>query len=101
MDKKTAINGGKKAVYVFFKIRRWFKIYLAFATGILSGIYICRIVYDATENRLRSVLMAVLCAAMITAVMIIIIELMHRSVSKLKKLGLKIIKKDKMENGGE
>lgn len=47
MDKKTAINGGKKAVYVFFKIRRWFKIYLAFATGILSGIYICRIVYDA------------------------------------------------------
>ena len=101
MDKKTAINGGKKAVSVFFKIRRWFKIYLAFATGIISGVYIYRIMYDATENRLRSVVPAVLCAAMITTVMLIIIELMHRAVSKLKKLGLKIFKRIKKGNGEE
>ena len=49
MDKKKAFEHSKKAVTLFFKIRRGFKIYAAFATGILSAVAIYEDIYDITE----------------------------------------------------
>lgn len=93
MDKQKAIGKGKKAVSAYFKVRRWIKIYTAFATGVLSGIYTYRYVYELTEKKLYSAAMALLCAAFVTTMMLLIIELLRILVSKLKKLGIKIYEK--------
>ena len=53
MDRKKAIDSSKKAVSVFFKIRRGFKIYIAFITGLLSGIEIYKQFYPLTESRVK------------------------------------------------
>lgn len=61
MDRKKAIDSSKKAVTVFFKIRRGFKIYIAF----------------------------------ITAVMLLILELIRKCVAFAKAKGLKLFEKVK------
>ena len=91
MDKKKAIDGSKKAVAVFFKVRRGFKIYIAFITGILSGIEIYRQVYTVTESRLISVIMGILFGAFITAVMLLILKLIWTGIAKLKSFGTKLL----------
>lgn len=60
MDKKKAIDRSKKAVSVFFQVRRGFKIYIAFITGLLSGIEIYKQFYPLTESRMMAVFFGIL-----------------------------------------
>ena len=94
MDRKKAIDRSKKAV-VFFKIRRGFKIYIAFITGILSGIEIYKQFYPITESRVIAVIFGILFGAFITAVMLLILELIRKCVSIAKAKGLKLYEKIK------
>ena len=99
MDKKKAIDRSKKAVMVFFKIRRGFKIYIAFITGLLSGIEIYKQFYPLTESRVIAVIFGILFGAFITAVMLLILELIRKCVSIAKAKGLKLFEKFKDRKG--
>ena len=95
MDKKKAIDRSKKAVTVFFKIRRGFKIYISFVTGILSGIEIYKQFYPMTESRVIAVIFAILFGAFITAVMLLILKLIRKCVAFAKAKSLKLFEKFK------
>ena len=95
MDKKKTIEQSKKAVTLFFRIRRGFKIYIAFVTGILSGIAIFGDIYEITENTPYSVALSVLLGAFITAVMLLIMELIRTAIKKVQKVGTKQLEKYK------
>ena len=99
MDRKKAIDRSKKAVTVFFKIRRGFKIYIAFITGLLSGIEIYKQFYPITESRVIAVIFGILFGAFITAVMLLILEVIRKCVAFAKAKGLKKKKKIKERNG--
>ena len=99
MDKKKAIDRSKKAVSVFFKIRRGFKIYIAFITGLLSGIEIYKQFYPLTESRVIAVIFGILFGAFITAVMLLILELIRKCVAFAKAKGLKLFKIVKERKG--
>jgi len=99
MDRKKAIDSSKKAVTVFFKIRRGFKIYIAFITGLLSGIEIYKQFYPLTESRMIAVIFAILFGAFITAVMLLILEVIRKCVAFAKAKGLKLFEKVKERNG--
>ena len=99
MDKKKAIDRSKKAITVFFKIRRGFKIYIAFITGILSGIEIYKQFYPMTESRVIAVIFAILFGAFITAVMMLILEVIRKCVSIAKAKGSKLYEKIKERKG--
>lgn len=93
MDKQKAINRSKKAVTVFFKIRRGFKIYIAFITGLLSGIEIYKQFYPITESRVIAVISAILFGAFITAIMLLILGLIRKCVAFAKSKGMKLFEK--------
>ena len=95
MDRKKAIDRSKKAVTVFFKIRRGFKIYISFVTGILSGIEIYKQFYPMTERRVIAVIFGILFGAFITAVMLLILEVIRKCVAFAKAKGLKLFEKVK------
>ena len=99
MDKKRAIEHGKRAVTLFFRIRRGYKIYLAFATGILSAFALYKEVYHISENKPYSVALAALGGAFITTVMLLIMEIIQCIIRKGKsvgtKAGTKLLKKYK------
>ena len=95
MDKKKAFEHSKRAVTLFFKIRRGFKIYIAFATGVMSAIAVFEDIYDMTENTPYSVALSVLLGAFITAVMLLIMELIRIVVNKFKIIGAKLHEKYK------
>ena len=95
MDKKKAIDRSKKAVSLFFKIRRGFKIYISFVTGILSGIEIYKQFYPLTESRVIAVIFGILFGAFITAVMLLILEVIRKCVAFAKSKGLKLYEKIK------
>jgi hypothetical protein len=95
MDRKKAIDSSKKAVTVFFKIRRGFKIYIAFITGILSGIEIYKQFYPITESRVIAVIFGILFGAFITAVMLLILEVIRKCVGIAKAKGMKLFEKFK------
>ncbi len=99
MDKKNAIDRAKKAVTVFFKIRRGFKIYIAFITGILSGIEIYKQFYPITESRVIAVIFGILFGAFITAVMLLILEVIRKCVAFAKAKGMKLFEKYKERKG--
>jgi uncharacterized membrane protein len=101
MDKKKAIEHTKKAVGLFFKIRRGFKIYIAFATGILSAIAIFKDIYEITENTIYSIALSVLLGAFITTVMLLIMELIRTAIKKAKKVGTKQLEKYKERKPGD
>ena len=104
MDKKRAIERGKRAVRLFFRIRRGYKIYLAFATGILSALALYGELYHFCESRFYACALAVLAGAFITAVMLLIMEVIRFFVTKAKKLGTKLLtryKERKSDNGKE
>ena len=104
MDKKQAIEHGKQAVTLFFRIRRGYKIYLAFATGILSALALYGELYHFCENRFYACALALLAGAFITAVMLLIMEVIRFFVTKAKKLGTKLLtryKERKSDNGKE
>ena len=91
MDKKRAIERGKRAVRLFFRIRRGYKIYLAFATGILSALALYGELYHFCESRFYACALAVLAGAFITAVMLLIMEVIRFFVTNAKKLGMKLL----------
>ena len=95
MDKKKAIDRSKKAVSIFFKIRRGFKIYISFVTGILSGIEIYKQFYPLTESRVIAVIFGILFGAFITAIMLLILEVIRKCVAFAKAKGLKLFEKFK------
>ena len=95
MDRKKAIDSSKKAVTVFFKIRRGFKIYISFVTGILRGIEIYKQFYPLTESRVIAVIFGILFGAFITAVMLLILEVIRKCVAFAKSKGLKLYEKIK------
>jgi hypothetical protein len=95
MDKKKAIDRSKKAVSIFFKIRRGFKIYISFVTGILSGIEIYKQFYPMTESRVISAVFGILFGAFITAIMLLILEVIRKCVAFAKAKGLKLFEKFK------
>ena len=99
MDKKKAIDRSKKAVSVFFKIRRGFKIYIAFITGLLSGIEIYKQFYPLTESRVIAVIFGILFGAFITAVMLLILEVIRKCVAFAKAKGLNLFEKVKERKG--
>ena len=109
MDRKKVIDGSKKAVSIFFQIRRGFQIYISFVTGILSGIEIYRQFYPLTESRLIAVVFGILFGAFITAVMLLILAVIRKSVAFAKSKGMKLFETykerkraneaDKKENG--
>lgn len=99
MDRKKAIDSSQKAVTVFFKIRRGFKIYISFVTGILSGIEIYKQFYPLTESRVIAVIFGIFFGAFITAVMLLILELIRKCVSIAKAKGLKLYEKIKERKG--
>ena len=99
MDRKKAIDRSKKTITVFFKIRRGFKIYIAFITGILSGIEIYKQFYPLTESRVIAVIFGILFGAFITAVMLLILELIRKCVGIAKAKGLKLYEKIKERKG--
>ena len=91
MDKKRAIERGKRTVRLFFRIRRGYKIYLAFATGILSALALYGELYHFCESRFYACALAVLAGAFITAVMLLIMEVIRFFVTNAKKLGMKLL----------
>jgi len=95
MDKKKTIDRSKKAVSIFFKIRRGFKIYISFVTGILSGIEIYKQFYPLTESRVIAVIFGILFGTFITAVMLLILEVIRKCVSIAKAKGMKLFEKFK------
>ena len=95
MDKKNAVERLKKTVTLFLSIRRGFKIYIAFMTGILSGIAIFGDIYEITENAPYSVALSALLGAFITAVMLLILKLIWLAVAKVKAIGIKQLEKYK------
>ena len=99
MDRKKAIDRSKKAITVFFKIRLGFKIYIAFITGILSGIEIYKQFYPITESRVIAVIFGILFGAFITAVMLLILEVIRKCVAFAKAKGLNLFEKVKERNG--
>lgn len=99
MDRKKAIDSSKKAVTVFFKIRHGFKIYIAFITGLLSGIEIYKQFYPLTESRVIAVILGILFGAFITAVMLLILEVIRKCVGIAKAKGLKLFEKVKERKG--
>ena len=101
MDKKKAIEHSKKAVGLFFKIRRGFKIYIAFATGILSAIAIFKDIYEITENTIYSIALSVLLGAFITTLMLLMLELIRTAIKKAKKVGTKQLEKYKERKSGD
>ena len=99
MDKKKAIDRSKKAVSVFFQVRRGFKIYISFVTGILSGIEIYKQFYPLTESRVIAVIFGILFGAFITAVMLLILEVIRKCVGIAKSKGMKLVEKYKERKG--
>ena len=99
MDKKNAIDRAKKAVSIFFKIRRGFKMYISFVTGILSGIEIYKQFYPMTESRVISAVFGILFGAFITAIMLLILELIRKCVGIAKSKGMKLFEKFKERKG--
>jgi zinc transporter ZupT len=95
MDKKKSMNKLIKSVTLFLSIRRGFKIYVAFVTGILSGIAIFGDIYDITENSLYSAALSVLLGAFITAVMLLIMELIRTVIKNARTVGTKQLEKYK------
>lgn len=95
MDKKKAIDRSKKAVSIFFQIRRGFKIYISFVTGILSGIEIYKQFYPLTESRVIAVIFGILFGAFITSVMLLILEVIRKCVGIAKAKGMKLFEKFK------
>ena len=95
MDKKKAIDRSKKAVSIFFKIRRGFKIYISFVTGILSGIEIYKQFYPLTESSVISVIFGILFGTFITAVMLLILEVIRKCVGIAKAKGMKLFEEFK------
>ena len=95
MDKKKAIEHSKKAVNMFFRIRRGFKIYIAFATGVMSSIAIFKDIYEITENTTYSFALSVLLGAFITAFMLLMMELIRTVIKKTRTVGTKQLEKYK------
>ena len=95
MDRKKAIDSSKKAVTVFFKIRRGFKIYIAFITGILTAVTLYRELFKLSENRPYSIALALLGGAFTTVMMLLIMEIIRLIIGKLKKAGLLLWEKFK------
>ena len=95
MDKKKSTDKLIKSVTLFFRVRRGFKIYIAFMTGILSGIAIFGDIYEITENTTYSVALSVLLGAFITAVMLLIMELIRTVIKKARTVGTKQLEKYK------
>ena len=92
---KNAVERLKKTVTLFLSIRRGIKIYIAFATGILSGIAIFGDIYEITENTPYSVALSILLGAFITAVMLLIMELIRTVIKKARTVGTKQLEKYK------
>ena len=88
MDKKKAMEKSKKAVSVFFRIRRGFKIYSAFAIGIMSGIALYDDVYQHFQNRPYSVFLCVLAGVSITGVLLLLLRFKRFGIGKAKDAGL-------------
>ena len=104
MDKKQAIEHGNQSATLFFRIRRGYKIYLAFATGILSAFALYREVYHISENKPYSVALAALGGAFITTVMLLIMEIIRKGKSVGTKAGTKLLykyKEKRSDNGKE
>ena len=95
MEKKKTIENTKKAVTLFFRIRRGFKIFVAFSTGILSAVALYDEIYQISENKWFSVALALLAGAFITAVMLLIMEIIRTCIGKAKKIGTSQIAKYK------
>ena len=93
MDKKKTIDKTKKAVGMFFLIRRIFKIYTAFITGILSGIAIYHELYERSEDWLYSLALAVLAGVFITGVMLLVLKFIWFVIGKVKDFFIKIYEK--------
>lgn len=95
MDKKKAVDKIKKAVSLFFRIRRGFKAYIAFATGVLSGIAVYGDIYEITENTPYSIAVSCLLGAFITSIMLLMLKLIWISIDKIKTIGIRILEKYK------
>ena len=93
MDKKETIEKTKKAVGVFFLIRRIFTVYTAFITGILSGIAIYHDLYERSEDWLYSFVLAVLAGIFITGVMLLVLKIIWFVIGKAKDFFIKIYEK--------
>ena len=87
MEKKKAIENTQKAVTLFFRIRRGFKIFVAFSTGILSAVALYDEIYQISENKWFSFALALLAGAFITTVMLLIMEIIRTCIGKAKKIG--------------
>ena len=90
MDKKKAIENSKKAVSIFFRVRRGFKIFVAFAIGILSAVYVYKDIYAVKKDTLISVVLSVLLGVFITTVMLLTMKLTRIATDKAQKAGTKL-----------
>ena len=95
MDKKKAVEHAKKAASIFFRVRRGYKTYLAFATGALSGIMLYSDVYGHFRNKPYSVFLCVLAGVSITAAMLLILKLKRFGIGKGKEAALSLYEKYK------
>lgn len=95
MDKTKAMEKSKKAVSVFFRIRRGFKIYSAFVIGIMSGIALYGEVYQHFQNKPYSVFLCVLAGVSITGIMLLLLRLKRFGMGKAKNAGLWMFEKYK------
>lgn len=95
MDKKKAVDKIKRAASLFFRIRRVVKVYIAFATGVLSGIAVYGDIYEITENTPCSIALSCLLGAFITSVMLLVLKLIWISIAKIKTIGIKTLEKYK------
>lgn len=93
MDKMQLIQKGKKAVSAFFRVRRGIKIFFACGTGISTGIYSFKVLYELTGHGLISLYYAILAGAATIVYALIFMEVMRRLIALLKKPGLKLYKK--------
>ena len=102
MDKKQTFENGRRVVALLFRIRRGYKIYLAFATGILSAFAFYKEIYQISENKPYSVALAFLGGAFITTVMLLIMEIIRciirQGLSVGTKAGTKLLTRYKERN---
>ena len=95
MDKKKIFDHAKKAVAAFFRIRRGYKIYIAFATGIMSGIAIYGEIYEKVDNVPGAVALSVLLGIFITVAMLLVMDLIRWIIQKAGKAGTTLLSKYK------
>lgn len=100
MDKKKALDKSKNAVSLFLRVRWWFKVFLAYGTGVWTGMWTYRKVHvQPGWSKLGAIGFAILKGVVATAftllVLLAIRSLIRLFIRSVKHMAVKIRKSEK------